>query len=172
MKSNQLVAVLVLMSTLSAYAMAGKSAEDHSKDKAFIRGAINKMDIAYAAEDSEGYVAYTAPDFVSVNLTGKETTHGKEERRQKVNTTFAKATDAGVKITSYSTARSISFSGEGATVIEDSYVSYSGNVDGQARVLKDHNTCRDFWVKSSAGWLEKKSRTIFDKVTLNGQSAP
>ncbi len=169
MKNNRLVAFAVCALTFSISATAAKSEADHSKDKAFIRNAINKMDMAYAAKDADGYVAYTAPDFVDVDLNGKEGVHGKEERHQRLIATFAKATKLDAKITARSTVRSITFDKDGATAITDSYTTYSANVNGQVRLLGDHSTSRDFWVKSSAGWLERRSHTLSSEKTVNGQ---
>lgn len=169
MKSNRLIAFAVSILIFSVSATAAKTEADHSKDKAFIRNAINKMDVAYAAKDADGYIAYTDPDFADVDLNGKEGVHGKEERHQRLIATFAKATNLDAKITVRSTIRSIAFDKDGATAITDSNTTYSVHVNGQDRVLKDHSTSRDFWVKSSAGWLERRSRTLSSEKTLNGQ---
>ena len=172
MKSSQLIAFAILVTVLPTSAIAKKSEDVHLTDKAFIRNAVTKMEAAYAAGDADGYVLYTDPNFVNVDLSGKETTHGKEERHQNMIAMVSKATNLGAKITGHSTVRSITFSSDGATVIEESYSTYSANINGQARILKDHSVYRDFWVKSSTGWLEKRSRTVSSKKTLNGQSLP
>ncbi len=164
---NRSKQTLLLISTtiLLLSVTEAKSADRHSKDKALIRAAMNKMAIAFQNKDADGYVEFTDPDFVNVSLSGEETTHGKGERRAKVKKLFTQAST----IKEHSTANSITFNQEGATVIQVSDSSYSDTVDGQNRVLKSHATYRDFWIKSSSGWLEKRSRTISSKKTLNGQ---
>ncbi len=157
--NNRLIALAALMAASSLFATAGKAAEDHPNDRAFIRGAIEKTDTAYAAHDAEGCIASTDPGFVFVDFSGKEKTHGKEERHRKLTTAFAEAANLAAKITRRSLARSITFSKGDATVVEECDTSYSAHTDGQVRVLSEHTLSRDLWVKSSSGWLER-SRTL------------
>ena len=132
------------------------NANSHSKDRAFIQDAVRKMDVAGMKKDADGYVAFTHPDFVDVNLAGQETTHGKAELRQNISRLFAHA----VSIVMHTTITNMTFSNNGVLVTETTEGEIKMSVKGQDRVIKNRSSYRDFWVRSGKGWLEKRSQTI------------
>jgi len=134
-------------------------ADSHSKDIAFIKNAVRKMDAAGMSKNADEYVAFTHPNFVNVNLAGQETIHGKEEQRQMLLNLFTHATS----IVMHTTISSITFSSQGATVTETTEGIIKMRINGQNREMKNRSTYRDFWVRSGKGWLEKRSQTIPSK---------
>ena len=89
MKRNKQTLFLALTTTLLLSAIHVGRADDHAKDKVLIRSAMNKMAIAFEKKDADGYVAFTDPKIVNVNLSCKETTHGKKERLANLSKLFA-----------------------------------------------------------------------------------
>jgi len=144
------------------------TADARSKDEASIRSEIQKMDQAADSRSADGYVAFTYPNFVNIDKNGKETTHGKEERKQKFSQLFANAT----QVKQLTTITHIIFSKQGATVDKVSNELIMLMRNGQSIELKGDGTYCDFWVKSSGVWLQKRSRTVSENFTVNGQPIP
>lgn len=168
MKRHNQILLLALATTLPLSLVSAGNAGEHSKDEALIRAAMKKMVTASNNKDADGYVAFTDPAFLNMDSSGKETTHGKEERRAGLSKLFAQISS----MTERSTAKSITFDKNGATVMQASDSSFSVTVGGRNRVFGSHATYRDFWVKTPSGWLEKRSRAISSKDTLDGQPVP
>lgn len=150
-------------------------ADNQPKDKTTIQSAVHtiqsavqKMDKAANNRDADGYVAFAHPDFVSINKTGKETIHGKKEALKRSRRTFAGLTQIKVR----TTITSISFSNEGAVVDTTSNLSASMVKSGKSFELKGTGTFRDLWVEKAGVWLQKKSQTLTETLTVNGQPIP
>ena len=157
-------AVLVSLLGLTLPVMADSQAQD----KAAIQAVIQKMEKAANARDAEGYVASTHPDFVNIDAKGQETTHGKVERLTKIQKVFTRAT----QVQGRSTVTHINFTKQGAIVDEKTSMSITLARNGQTLMLKGTGTYRDFWVKEGGVWLQKRSRTIMERNTINGQPVP
>ena len=132
------------------------TAASQAKDKALIQSAIQKMDDAADKRDAAGCVAFTHPDFVNFDKTGKETTHGKEARQARYSKLFSQAT----KVDQQTTLTHIIFSQQGAVVDKQSSTSITMTENGHTLELNGGGTYRDFWVKSAGIWLQKKSQTL------------
>jgi ketosteroid isomerase-like protein len=150
-------------------------ADNQPKDKTTIQNAVHtiqsavqKMDKAANNRDADGAVAFIHPDFVNIDKTGKETTHGKEEARKERRKVLATLTQIMIR----TTITSISFSNEGAVVNTTSNLSASMVKSGKSFELKGTETCRDLWVEKTGVWLQKKSQTLTSTFTVNGQPMP
>jgi ketosteroid isomerase-like protein len=150
-------------------------ADNQPKDKTTIQNAVHtiqsavqKMDKAASNRDADGYVAFAHPDFVSINKTGKETIHGKKEALKRSRRAFSGLTQIKVR----TTITSISFSNEGAVVDTTSNLSASMVKSGKSFELKGTGTFRDLWVENAGVWLQKKSQTLTETLTVNGQPMP
>lgn len=140
-------------------------ADSQSKDKVAIQNEIQKMDQASNNKSADGYVVFTHPDFINIDKSGQETTHGKEQRREKMRQLFARAT----QVTGRTTVTHIVLSKQGAVVDKSSIFTLVLTRDGQKMDMKGKGTYRDFWVKDVGVWLQKNSRTITETTTVNGQ---
>jgi len=164
---QQILIGSVTLLTLSCLT-SSVTADVRSKDEASIRSEIQKMDQAADNRNVDGYIAFTHPDFVNIAKNGKETNHGKEERKQKFSQLFANAT----QVRQQTTVTHIIFSKQGATAdkVSNNFMILTRN--GQTIELKGSGTYRDFWVKSTGVWIQKRSRTIAENTTINGQPVP
>ncbi len=155
-----------LLLALCAFASVAHAKDDgHDKDRAFITKAVKDMDTTANNKDADGYIKYTADDFVDINVNGEETTHGKAERREKMVSAYRR----GMTISGHTTIKTITFDKQGAIVTETGDSSFTLNHNGQQLVATVTGTWRDLWVKSGNGWLEKRSRTLIIHRLLNGR---
>ncbi len=165
--SRQILVGSVTISTFLCLALP-LTADSQSKDKAAIQSEIQKMDKASNSKDADGYVVFTHPDFINIDKSGRETTHGKEERREKLRRLFARAT----QVTGRTTVTHIVLSKQGAVVDKSSVFTLVMTGNGQKIDMKGNGTYRDFWVKNAGVWLQRKSHTITETTTVNGQPVP
>ena len=152
----------IIISVLSFTSLG--NADNHSQDKVFIQSAIQKMDKASNNKDANGYVVFTDPNFIGIGKSGQETTHGKEERREKLERLLASVT----QITGQTTVTHFTFDKQGAVVDKSQTFSLAVTKNGQKMQMDGKGTYRDFWVKSGNIWLQQKSRTITETLTVNG----
>ena len=160
--------LLVSFMTALSCAATSASADEQAKDTAFIRQALTLREASWQRHDPDGYVAFTAPDFVALSRKGAVQTHGKAQRRSKIRGVFAKITND----TYHCVINGIAFVPGGATVTLTEDAACQTVWHGKMSSVKYHSVSRDFWVKGSAGWLEKRSRAVFDEVIVNGVMQP
>lgn len=132
-----------------------------------IQADYDQQDAAFARLDLDGYLSHHAPDFISVDKDGKET--GDDDTRQMLGMMFqgtksAKATTQVQRVTLQS---------DGAVVLTHAHSEMTVERPGDNQVghLVADTTSRDFWVKADGVWQCKRSKTLTEHTTINGQSA-
>lgn len=147
---------------------AAASPAPHAADVAAIRSAIHKSDLAADRKDLDATMAFTSPDFVSIDESGQETVHGIDEERSKLGQLFAMAT----KIHARTTITSIVFMADGAVVTSEQHGSVTAHGAAHTGTLRTRGTFRDFWVKTPGGWRELRSRTLSLHNTFTAHPVP
>jgi len=165
----KLITIIVSSGLLFNMTPLQANTDAHAKDKAFIKSAIQKMNVATQSKDLAGFLVFLHPDYKDIGADGKVNAGSKAQMRDQMIRLFARATSITVGPT---TVTRFVFEKQGVTIYESGSLTLTLLVSGQESVIHTGGTYRDFWVKSGTGWLEKSSYSLSSKSTLNGKPVP
>jgi ketosteroid isomerase-like protein len=159
------LAAVALMTAVSLQPVLVR-ADATSDARAAIQSAYKKVNEAAARKDANAILAVYAPDYVSVGRKGE--VHKLAEVKQN----FQRIISAAQSIKGTTTIQKFSLKGKQAVAtIKDHteiVVVNPQNAQQTAKLVAD-TTSEDTWVKAGKGWLQKKSKEISSRQTLNGK---
>lgn len=132
-----------------------------------IQADYDEQDAAFARRDLDAYLAHHAPDFTSVDKDGKKTTD--DDTRHTLGMIF-KGTQSAKAATRI---QGVTLQTDGAVVLTRAHSEMTVERPGDHQVghIVADTTSRDLWVKADGAWQCKRSKTLTDTTTINGQSA-
>lgn len=157
------VPIVLLLSLLACTVAA--SADKTADAKKAIQAAYNAENAAAARKDLKGIFASYAPDYVEVSQTGRTTTLTEEKTKARQALSLVKSAKAN------SVIQKIKLKGKQAVVSvkEHNELVVDNPRTGQPAKMVIDSVSEDTWTKSGKSRLKKRSKTISEKATANGE---
>jgi hypothetical protein len=156
-----------VLAACALFALNGTAAlADAASVKKELQAIYTRMDAAAAKKDMKTSFAHYAPDYVSHGPNGRKTTL--TDLKAQIGPLMAQAKS----IRSKSTVQKVVLKGSNAiaTVKEDAIIVMVNPQNPQQTMKLDINGASEAtWVKTSAGWRVKSSRTLNVTTKVNGQ---
>ncbi len=157
---------LVALSMAASLGVA--KADDSASAKKAIQAQYSKLEAAAAKKDVQGMTAHLAPDFESVGLDGK--TVKASEFKVRLDT----ALQSVKSINDVTSITKLTLKGDRATVFVKNtvsllYINPSTKKRSRAVIERASDTQ---WEKKSGIWLERRSKTLAMKQTVDGKEIP
>lgn len=154
---------------LAGASFAPQARADATSDaRKTIQAAYDKMNAAAAKKDVNGILAYYAPDYEHVNQRGQKTTLAAMRQQMPQLLQMMKSIKATTAI------KKFVLQGSQATVAVASQGEMVG-VDPQTKKavkIVIFSSDEDLWVKGAKGWMQKRSKTLSSKQTVDGKPVP
>jgi len=159
------IAAAALLSLLTAPAAR---ADTPSEARKAIQATYDKMNAAFSRKDVKSAFAYLTPDFEQITFEGQRV--GAAPMRQQMTQALA----AAKSMRSQTTVQKLTLKGGTAEVLVRSRVIIVLNDPRTNKPLTvaGNETSQDTWIKTSRGWLAKRSKTLSKKETINGRPVP
>ncbi len=159
-----------LLWTLCAFVAltSAVQADQAAQVKKAIQAAIDKANAAIVKKDIKGAMASMTPDYVSIDKKGKQSSLAEE--KQTLSMVLATAKNLKVR----SVIQKLTLKGKDAiaVVTDHAEMNLQSPRGSQTVHLVVDSTSEETWIKSARGWLRKRSKTLTEKATMDGQPVP